>query len=81
MASKTELSVLTRYKEGAVVDDEDRQILDDLASTGYLSFGFNFRGHQETAKLTNIGKQLLEMEKIQENPLKRFWRNYLSHLY
>ena len=54
--SEREKEVLTKYKEGRVVDKGDENILKEWELICFVSFGFNWNTMESTAELTDSGK-------------------------
>ena len=57
------VDVLKQYKTGKVIEDKDKYILEDLAMTGYIRYGYEFDQTtflvSRTAKTTVIGDEII----------------------
>jgi hypothetical protein len=57
------IKVLRTYKDGKVIEDKDQYILEDLAMTGYIRYGYEFDQTtflvSRTAKTTAIGDEIV----------------------
>lgn len=73
LASEVEYKILNKYKKSHPVDECDRHYIARLSSVGMIRYGVHVKNNfRETAKLTNLGKQRLQKEKIFRNPIKTF---------
>ena len=79
--TKREYEILKKYIKGRWVDKEDKPILDRWSNIGYVTHGYSMHRDCGTAKLTDRGKRMIRREKIQRNPVKRFFYNYSTYLF
>ena len=55
-----ETKVLEKYKTGRKIEESDKVVLDRFTLIGLVERGFNFDKMYPTAKLSDLGKELLE---------------------
>ncbi|MDO8517096.1 MAG: hypothetical protein Q7S33_03130 [Nanoarchaeota archaeon] len=76
--SDQEYDILQRYSNRRTVEYKDKEFITKLASIGFINTGFHQDqcGIYETAAITEIGKELANLERITRDPkaLKFFKR-------
>ena len=69
-----EFELYKKYKRPRILDEEDKDYIQDLESIGlfYIGLTTNTLGNipKETAKLTSLGLEKLRYEKIKRNPIR-----------
>ena len=55
-----EIQVMQKYVNRKVLSEQDRVVVDRLSLIGMFSRGFDFDNMQPTAKLTDLGRELLD---------------------
>ena len=70
-----EVEVLKKYRKGDLVRVEHHDLLEDLASRGFVHVGFvtNNGIAIETASLTPMGKRQLQREIRERNPIRQLF--------
>jgi hypothetical protein len=57
---ESELTVLRRYRDGAVIEKADQNMINRLSSIGLLKMGLDLETMRETTKPTAMGNRLIE---------------------
>ncbi|MBI2482353.1 MAG: hypothetical protein HYV76_02215 [Candidatus Vogelbacteria bacterium] len=70
---EAEIDLLERVERTRRIPDADRRIAYRLASLGFLKLGYSKDGEfHETGQPSEIGRELLRIERIEKNPIRRF---------
>jgi hypothetical protein len=54
-----EFEILQKYFVGHVIDETDREIIEELALVGLVRIGLSLKQNSTTAKTTTLGQQLI----------------------
>ncbi len=69
-------NLLRKYSTPSMLEEIDKNSVDDLVSVGLMTFGLagigDSSGIYETAKLTDMGKEVYRRERRLRNPVTRF---------
>jgi len=81
----TKYNVMKKYRRPKVVEEQDRELVYDLAGQHLMALGFREGDEgeplvQETVRLTPLGKRTLSREAIMRNLLSRLFYRSLSTL-
>lgn len=62
MATEYEKKVLKKFIQWRYVKtEEEKEIIEEFASIGFVSCGYNWDEEKQTAKLTELGRRCLSM--------------------
>jgi len=86
-----EYEVLRKYRSGAVLDEEDRYIVNELTSIGFMTTGYRDSEKkesglkertivEETAGLSRLGRGLYRWESIKRSPVRRWFHNFVHSI-
>lgn len=78
-----EFDILKKYLKGAIVAEEDRNLLRKYSSIGRVHLGYTTsRGRpEETAKLTPRGEREIKDEMIYRHPIKRRFYEVITSIF
>ncbi len=74
LLSEKEFKVVQKYEKPKEIEDEDRDIIYNLVLLHFLELGFHEGENtslKETARLTSLGKRVVDREKIYIHPILR----------
>ncbi len=83
MFSKKEYETLSKFRKCNYVSEEDKDIVYRFSSIGYVRRGFStLEGEvRETAKLTSLGREIIDRERILRSPIKKVLYYLLNSIY
>lgn len=69
-----ELRILQKYCIGQVIQEQDKDIIEELASIGLIRIGISLNQRKQTAKTTSLG--LLLIQGCDSNAMRRMDSTY-----